>query len=123
MRKPLRLIASTCACETSYACTSTPSTRARCAPKILPIAPQPMMQIFIASSSRLFRAGIKFPVYLCQILAFFVAHAISVLRVEANFAILIYYLRMKRENHVLAQQRLGFRADRRMLDHGHANGM
>ena len=51
------------------------------------------------------------------------ADAKRVLGVQTDFAVLIDDLRVQRENHVLFQFDLALRADRRVLDHGGADGM
>ena len=50
-----------------------------------------------------FRPVVKLPGHMRKILALFFAHAISVLRIEANLPILIDHLRMKRKNHIFAK--------------------
>src|SRR5712691_3482302 len=58
-----------------------------------------------------------------EALPFLLPDAIRVLRVEAHLAVLIHYLWMKTEDHVLPQRDVAVRADGGMLDHSHADGM
>ena len=52
-----------------------------------------------------------------------VADAVGVLRIEANFTIAGYYLRMERYDHILFQFSINVRADGRPLQHGRTDGM
>src|SRR4029077_16136513 len=67
--------------------------------------------------------GVKAPGHVCKAFAFTLADAISVLRIKADSAVLVHHLRMKTDHHVFFELDLGVRADRRILDHGHADGM
>src|SRR5580704_18026429 len=121
-------MASVCSFHTSYAHTSASPAFARCAANKLPTAPQPMMQIFIETFSvpqfsSSFFAGVKLPGHIREALAFRLADAVGVLRIEAHLAIFIHDLRMQRENHVLLKLHVALRADGRRLQHGRADAV
>src|SRR5581483_4369576 len=131
-------MASVCSFQTSYAQTSTSPALARCAANKLPTAPQPTTQILIrprSSDGRSqkvkprqlfldlhlsivsgFFTGKKFPRHIGQAFALGFAHAVRVLGIKTNFAVLIEDLRMQREDHVFLQFHIGFGSDRGMLD-------
>ena len=68
-------------------------------------------------------SGVKLPGNIGQALAFSFADAISVLRIEADFAVGVHDLRMKREDHVLLKLHVALRPNRRILEHGRSNAV
>src|SRR5438105_7543909 len=68
-------------------------------------------------------AAVEAPLHVAQILAFGFADAEGVLRVEADFAVLVHDLRMDGENHVLLKSDVAGRADGGILQHGGADGV
>src|SRR6201981_3197889 len=127
-------MASVCSFQTSYAQISASPAFAKCAANRLPTAPQPTITILIRKT--LFveccLPGCGFPRSLSsekapgnvgETFAFRFADAIRVLGVQANFAIAIDDLRVKGEDHVFFERHLALGADRRIFEHGRANGV
>src|SRR5207302_1449852 len=131
-RNPCWLMASTCSFHTSYAQTSHSPALARCAANRLPTAPQPTTQILMNvpvscvltrhHAARLLSTE-ELPWYIGEALALSLTDAICVLRVKANFPVLIDHLWMQRENHVLPQLHIAVCADRWMLNHRRPDGV
>src|SRR5258708_4363149 len=90
---------------------------------MLPMAPQPTMEIFICPMLRLLSARVETPGNVGQAFPFRLSDAIGVLGVKTHLAVLIHDLRMKTEDHILLELDLAAGAYGRMFDHGHADGM